>query len=205
MSVDAGVMKPTTESATGFMVGDNTVLTSLHTFSDLPAVWPSALVRVYDGKDFFKVKMISANPSADLALLVIAEVEGGVKFTKKPIRFADYVDKKKMPGHFYTFAFSTVGKDVYFPIKLGGYLMETNLIGNEVFPEPFGVVGGNVEKGFSGAPLIGSDGKVYGVVNRGSGAYVYVSTLEQIGSFLKESAERFNEGMAQKLLEKEKK
>lgn len=195
-SAENGTIKSKTKSATGFLVGRNTVLTSLHTFSDMPAAWPSATVRVYDGRNFFEVVKMSVKLSVDLALLVIARENGGAKFSKKPVRLADFADKQKIPSHFYTFAFSVTGENVYFPMELGRYLMETNLIGNETLPESFGVINGNTERGFSGAPLIGSDGKVYGVLSRRSDAYIYVTTLEQIGSFLKESADKFDEEAA---------
>jgi len=170
-SVENNTVKTKIKSATGFLVGENVVLTSLHTFSDMPAIWPHALVRIYDGRNFFGIRVVSANPSVDLALILVVEEENGAKFSKKPITFADFADKQKMPDHFFSFAFSTVGKDVYFPIELGRYLMETNLVGSEIFPKPLGIVGGNIESGFSGAPLIGPDGRVYGVLSRGGDAY----------------------------------
>lgn len=177
LSIWGGTKTTKVKSATGFSVGDNLILTSLHTFSNAPQTWFPAKIRICDSQNFFNAKLVAVDPLVDLALILVVD-ERGVKFSKKAVTFASSADKQNIPDHFFTFAFSTIGREIYFPMELGKYLMETNLIGNEILSFPLGVVSGNVEEGFSGAPLIGPDGKIYGVLSRKSDAYVYVTTLE---------------------------
>ncbi len=186
LSMWGGVRTTKVKSATGFSVGNSLIITSLHTFSDAPQTWFPSKIRICDGQNFFNAKLVAVDPLVDLALILIVDEERA-KFSKKAVTFASSADKQNIPDHFFSFAFSTVGREIYFPMELGRYLMETNLIGSEILPLPLGVVSGNVEEGFSGAPLIGPDGKIYGVLSRKSDAYVYVTTLEQIPIIIKES------------------
>ncbi len=187
-----GISEVETKDATGFVVGEGMILTALHSFSDMPAVWHSQTtkVEVYDGEIFFNAYMVTRDPKVDLALLSLTELEQkGARFSKTPVTFAGSKDKQNMPKRFYSFAFSSLGKNIFFPMEFGQYVMETNLVGDQVLSEQFGVIIGTAEAGFSGAPLIGPDGLVFGVLSLRGDAYSYVTTVEQTIAFLKESIE----------------
>lgn len=191
-SFKQGISEVQTKNATGFVVGEGVVLTALHSFSDMPPVWRSQTtkVEIYDGENFFNAFMATCDPKVDLAFLSLTELEqNGVKFSKTPVTFAGGKNKQNMPEHFYSFLFSTLGKNIFFPMEFGQYVMETNLIGDQVLPERLGVVIGTNEAGFSGAPLIGPNGLVFGMLILRGDAYTYVTTVEQAVTFLKESIE----------------
>lgn len=187
-----GISEIETRNATGFVVGEGIILTALHSFSDMPAVWHSRTIKVevYDGENFFNAFLTTCDPKVDLALLSLTELEqNGARFSKTPVTFAGDKDKQNMLEHFYSFAFSTLGKNIFFPMEFGQYVMETNLIGGQVLSERLGAIIGTNEAGFSGAPLIGPNGLVFGVLSLRGDAYTYVTTVEQTVTFLKESIE----------------
>jgi hypothetical protein len=184
-----GLLDPKTKMATGFMVEDSIVLTALHTFSDIPEIWEanSTKIRICDGDNFFNAEILSVNAAYDLAAVVVGKNENNAKFKKRTVVFASPQDKKNFPDNFYSFALSSLGKNLYFPIKLGQYVMETTLVDDDILPAMVGMVLGNAESGFSGAPLIGPDGTVFGVLSMASPAYTYVTPIEQVLNFLKET------------------
>ncbi|MEX1064172.1 MAG: serine protease [Candidatus Paceibacterota bacterium] len=188
-----GVSEARDTTSTGFVVdNDGFVLAALHSFGDVPSAWlnNSTKVRIFDGTNYLDSSLIGIDPNADLVLI---KVEGtntpGVKFTKKAVVMAE--NKDNLPDHFYAVRFMPFGPGLYLPVKLGQYLLETNVTGGHILPIMMGAVDGTIEEGFSGGPLIGPDGKIYGVIVRRGEAFTYVVPLERASEFIRKGIKMF--------------
>lgn len=149
---------------TGFTVAANIVATAAHGATEYPAVWedPNTKCEVYDGQNKFKCTLATVFGQTDIMTVEVKNLESGIKFSKSPVVLAE--TDQNFPEIFYAVSFSSVGPNPYFLTKLGPYWSETNYFDDIIRPQTFGVVGGLVAKGFSGGPLIGPDGKVYGLI-----------------------------------------
>ncbi len=191
-TVSGGVIGTNEVSATGFVVDDEIVLVTLHDFGEIPSAWftSSTRIKIYDGANYFDGSLIAINPNVDLALIKVeAAAASEVKFSKKVVTFAD--DKSNLPDHFYAAKFIPLGPQFYLPIELGQYLMETSIVNGQVLPIMMGIVDGVIEPGFSGSPLIGPDGKIYGVLTRQGGPFTYVVPLEVVKNFIEKGIKLF--------------
>jgi hypothetical protein len=200
LTLRRGIQEQVTKAATGFVVGDGVVLTALHTFSDIPQIWEadSTKIKVYDGKNSFSAEVLSLNPAYDLAAILVGKTDENIRFIKKPVVVASQLDKKNLPDNFYSFGFMQIDKNIYFPIRFGQYVMETNLINDDIFPVVVGMVLGKAEHGFSGAPLMGPDGVVFGMLSMTSDIYTHVTPVEQISYFLNETFRMQKENKSRK-------
>lgn len=172
---------------------DGYVLTCLHLMSAYPAVWVDEayplIVQVFDGHNAFEAKMISFNSRADLALLQVISGSEGEKFRSKPaVMTSDSLtDPKKSPRSekFYVFSFFPRHPNLFFTLEIGPLRTVSNAFYESSFP--LGIIQGGVEHGFSGGPVLTTDGVVMGLLVKTSAAFSYMVLVETIDMFLDES------------------
>lgn len=176
--------------SSGLVVSNQMVVCASHAFGAEKAIWSSneTMCRIYDGENFFSCDLVSVDTSTDLAALKINTTgTGSIKFLKKPARFASAQDKRVMPDRFYALRLQPFGRNFYIPVLLGPYLEETNWVNEILRQTTFGMVSGSTLEGFSGGPLIGPDGKIYGILTEANSAHTYVSTTESVTEFIAET------------------
>lgn len=197
--LDNGLVRQEVRNGTALVISmvdkEAIVLTCAHILPELLATWfhETTSYAIYDGHNFFNAFMLGVDPSSDLALLRLAVEQGDVKFEKTPALLAGEQDRNKIPSNtefFYAYKFLSIGTNIFFPIRVGPYFSETNFVGDEILPSTFIVLGNALEGGFSGGPLIGPDGKVYGVISQITPAYTYAVPVEVIKTFVKTISEQ---------------
>ncbi len=196
-----------TMQSTGFVINNSgSVITTMHSFGDVPSegFHKATSVRIHDGSGFFEAELYQKYDwIADLVLIQVknwADVKG--KFRKTAITIAEVGDKKNLEtfDRLYVFRMAVSRDSIYdSPLILGPYLMETNVVvgGDEPEHTALGLVNGQTDNGFSGSPLLGPDGHVYGVVQRTSSIHTYVVTLDELASFIKSDAKTLEKKMTE--------
>lgn len=201
-----GVMGTITMQSTGFVVSsDGSVITTMHSFGDVPSEWFNKMtyLRVHDGRGFFKAELQKFDWISDLAMIQINNwADNKKKFKKTAVMIARTGDKKNLEAfeRLYAFRLAVLGDSIYdLPLTLGPYLRETNIpVGDEgINNGVLGLVNGATESGFSGSPLLGPDGRVYGVIQRTSLVHTYVVTADGLSDFIKSSMETLEKRIAE--------
>ncbi len=192
-----GAVVENNQSGTGFVVRKNWVMTSYHVLATEPSQLSdiSLAVRVYDGHSFFPAKVIAIDFDDDLVILEVTETDLNnpkiiQHFNKTPVTFATKNDIRRMPRNFYTFR-RFPGQGVYSPLRLGEYLAESNYVNRTSMPVIYGQIQGQSEHGFSGGPLIGPSGRVYGIPAITTEAFTYVVILNNVTNFLAKTEKFF--------------
>mgnify|MGYP001559254572 CR=1 FL=1 len=187
---------------TGFVVDDNgSIITVMHNMGEVPADWfaPTTFIRVHDDHGFFDVRLEKRDWIVDLAMLKIRDWQSNKsKFRKTPATLATIAEKGKLEGfdHLYAFGFMTSAVGVlHLPIILGPYFQESNISDDEQEVELImsGSAGNRIDAGFSGGPLLGPDGKIYGIVKQTTNTHTYVVTLENLLAFIQSDQKTINE------------
>lgn len=167
----------------GSFVGDNLVLTNHHVLTANPGIPRGEVILTvgWGGKNF-PVEILAEDSSRDLLLLKV--LDPARLLGKKPVDFVvtDSIgaERLRLPW----LALGLMGKDfivpVEFPMFLGYFLNER---GDEV-KFPIMAIKGEVQGGFSGAPVLDNDGKCRGVAFRTRDVVTLVVGADQIEIFL---------------------
>lgn len=199
LGMDQEIYEQQVSNGAGFAVLDGYVLTALHLLGDFPALWTDksqnfpTTIQIFDGQNIFNAEVAYFNHKADLLLLKVDSPNGdGREFKQKPAKLAletystdANFQKPKMPyDKFFAFSFFKNTPGFFFSLQVGPYYAVTNVIKEQMLANPMGIIQTAVEPGFSGGPLLASDGKVMGVIARSSNAYTYVILLETVQTFL---------------------
>lgn len=189
----------------GFPVSPNYVLTVLHLLTDYPALWQGnkdfpTVIEVSDGYAVFTTSLVSYDVPADLALLKInSPNEDGKVFHAQPVKLAQVTyfkdpnsnSAKALYNKFYSFSFYLSDPHLFFVLEFGPYRAITNSFDlGYVLDVPMGMVQGSGRPGFSGGPLLSTDGLVMGVLARVLDNYTLVILPETIDHFLKSVKEK---------------
>ena len=175
---------------------DGLILTCYHGLPEYKAVAldESTRVKIFDGHRFFDAKLLAIDWTTDQAMLKVEPLEqNGFKFSKRAVEIPTEIEKNVLAAtaeSFYVFRFLSRGEGCFiFTARLGPYLIETNVAGKILRVKPLGVLLNDIEGGFSGSPIIGSDGKIYGLAHGSSDIFTYVVTLEEIKEFISKTKE----------------